>query len=184
MTIDWVAVATIAAPIIALFVGIWVNRHFESRPILITYFGHVAAFRVQPPTGEPFEVHTHSVVLQNSGRRSATNVRLHHGFLPDFTIWPQPQHTVETLTDGSRDIVIPTLVPGEQVTVSYLYFAPRTFVEVNAGIKCDQGLAQQIPVLLQREYPRSLNVAASVLMLVGLISTVYVIYRGIVTTLR
>ena len=44
MTIDWRAVATIAAPIIALFLGVWVNRRFESRSVLISYFGHVAAF--------------------------------------------------------------------------------------------------------------------------------------------
>ncbi|MGH8245064.1 MAG: hypothetical protein ACREUU_01380 [Gammaproteobacteria bacterium] len=101
MTIDWVAVATIAAPIIALFVGVWVNRRFENRSVLISYYGHVAAFLHHPAAGQPINVHTHSVVLRNAGRRSATNVRLHHAVLPDFNIWPQLQHNVETLPDGS-----------------------------------------------------------------------------------
>jgi len=184
MNIELNAVATIAAPIIALFVGIWVNRRFESRPILISYFGHVAAFLHTPPGGQPINVHTHSVVLRNAGRRPATNVRLHHQVLPDFNIWPVLVHHVDTLPDGSRDIVIPTLIPGETITISYLYFPPVTVAQVNAGIKCDQGFAQAIAVLLQRQYPRWFNRLAAFLMLLGLISLVYLLYRLALTVLR
>lgn len=31
---------------------------------------------------------THSVILRNAGRRPATNVRLSHYSLPDFSVWP------------------------------------------------------------------------------------------------
>lgn len=184
MIIDWTAVATIAGPIIALFVGVWVNRRFESRPVLISYFGHVAAFVHKPGSGQPIHVFTHSVVLRNAGRRSATNVRLHHAVLPDFNVWPPLVYRVEELPDGSKDIVIPNLVPGEEITVSYLYFPPVTVAQVNAGIKCDQGFAHAIPVLLQRQYPRWLNLTATLLMLVGLISVVYLLYRAVVAGLR
>ncbi len=184
MTIEWNAVATIAAPIVALLVGVWVNRRFASRPVLISYFGHVAAFVHTPSGGQPINVHTHSVVLRNAGRRAATNVRLHHHVLPDFNIWPVLVNHVETLSDGSRDIVIPTLIPGETITVSYLYFPPDTVAQVNAGIKCDQGFAQAIAVLLQRQYPRWFNRLAAFLMLVGLISLVYLLYRLSLTVLR
>lgn len=129
-------------------------------------------------------MHTHSVVLRNAGRRSATNVRLHHFVLPDFNIWPQLQHNVETLPDGSQDIVIPTLVPGEEITISYLYFPPVTVAQVNAGIKSDQGFAQAIPVLLQRQYSRWFNLTAASLMLVGHVCIVYVLYLGILSVVR
>ena len=184
MTIDWTAVATIAAPIVALFVGVWVNRRFENRPVLISYFGHVAAFLHHPATGEPIHVHTHTVVLRNAGRRSATNVRLHHAVLPDFNIWPPLEHNVVTLPDGSQDVVIPTLVPGEEITISYLYFPPLTFAQVNAGIKCDQGFAQAIPVLLQRQYPPWLNFTSAGLMLAGVVSVLYLLYRAVINALR
>jgi hypothetical protein len=184
MAIDWRAVATIAAPIIALFIGVWVNRRFESRPVLISYFGHVAAFVHKPATGDPINVHTHAVVLRNAGRRAATNVRLHHSVLPDFNIWPQLVHHVEDLPNGSKDIVIPTLVPGEAITVSYLYFPPVTVAQVNAGIKCEQGFANAVPVLLQRQYPRWVNLAARWLMLIGLICVVYLLYRVAATVVR
>jgi hypothetical protein len=179
MAVNWSTVATIAASIIALFVGVWINRRFESRPALISYFGHVAAFRTTPPSGSPIFVHTHAVVLRNVGRRSATNVRLRHNVLPDFVIWPEVQHHTEDLPSGGREIVIPTLVPGEQITVSYLYFPPVTADQVHAGILSNEGFARHIPVLLQRVYPKWFNRIAFALMLIGLISLMYVAFHVI-----
>jgi hypothetical protein len=177
MVINWSAVATIAAPIIALFVGVWINRRFENRPVLISYFGHVAAFRTTPPSGQPIFVHTHAVVLRNVGRRSATNIRLRHNVLPDFIIWPELQHHIEDLPGGGgREIVIPTLVPGEEITVSYLYFPPVTVAQVNTGIRSNEGFARQIPVLLQRVYPKWFNLMVTALMLIGLVSLVYIAF--------
>ena len=184
MAIEWNAVATIAGPIIALFAGVWVNRRFENRPVLISYFGHVSVFRHNPPGGQPIHVYTHSVVLRNTGHRSATNVRLHHTVLPDFNIWPTIVHNVDTLPDGSKDIVIPTLIPGEEITISYLYFPPVTVNQVNAGIKCDQGFAHPITVLLQRQFPRWLNFITAILMIAGLVALVYVVYLGVSAMIR
>ena len=65
MVIQWSIVATIAAPIIALFVGAALNRAVERRPRLVTYLGHVSAHRVEGEGGAPFDVFTHSVVLKN-----------------------------------------------------------------------------------------------------------------------
>src|SRR5215475_590114 len=139
--VDWMVVATIAGPVIGVFVGIWMDRLFESKPRLITYYGHVSSFRKELTGGANLVVNTHAVVLRNAGRRSATNVRLRHNVLPDFTIWPSLTHHVETLPDGSKEIVIPTLVSGEEITISYMYFPPVTVAQVNSGIKSDQGFA-------------------------------------------
>jgi hypothetical protein len=87
-------------------------------------------------------------------------------------------HTIETLPDGSRDIVFPSLVPGEQLTISYLYFPPLVVDNVNAGIKCDQGFPQAISVLLQRQYPRWLNRLIGLLLIVGIVSVLYLIFRA------
>lgn len=93
-------------------------------------------------------------------------------------------HNIETLPDGSRDIVIPTLVPGEQITVSYLYFPPVVVGQVNAGIRCDQGGAHPIPVLLQRQFPAWLNRTTVALILVGLVTIFYLAYVGISAIVR
>src|SRR3546814_3504101 len=97
---------------------------------------------------------------------------------PSFNIWPEVGHHTETLPDGSRDIVIPSLVPNELITISYLYFAPVTVAQVNAGVKCDQGFAHEISVLLQRQYPWWFNFLAAAFMISGVVAWVYIAYLG------
>lgn len=184
MAIDWDMAVKVGMPVVTLFLGIWANRRFEQRPALISYFGHIAAFVHHPTEGAAFKVHTHTIVLRNVGRRPATTVRLHHNSLPDFNIWPQVVHHVETLPDGSKDIVIPALVPGEEITVSYLYFPPLTVAGVNAGIKCDTGFATAHVVLLQRQYPAWFNRLAAALMLIGLIVVIYFLCEGVLVLTR
>ena len=82
------------------------------------------------------------------------------------------------MPDGSKDIVIPTMVPGKELTISYLYFPPVVYADINAGIESDEGIAKQIPVLLQRIYPKWFNTLVSVLLLIGLTTVLYVLIIG------
>lgn len=186
ITMYWDVVATITAPIITLVLGWFGNRYFESRPALISFYTHISAFSVTPVSGQqPFWVNTHSVVLRNTGRRSATNVRLNHLILPDFNIWPPSvSYEIEILPKGSKDIVIPVLVPGEEITVSYLYYAPTTWEQVNQGIKCDQGFAAPIKVLLHPLIPRWRKNVMYAFMVVGIIAISYLIYMSVVMIFR
>ncbi len=171
--VDWQVVATVAAPILTLLLGVWVHRWFEKRPVLLSHWGHVSSFNYQKEDGTTGIVNTHSVVIKNAGRRPAVNVRLSHTVLPDFNISPAVEYELRKVPNSGDDIVIPTLVPNQQLTISYLYFPPVTYASVNAGVMSDEGLATQIPVLLQRQYPRNYAVVAGMLMIVGLIATVY-----------
>jgi len=182
--IDWKVVGGAAWSVALLVIGGWLNRLYEKRAKLISYFGHVSSFQTTPPGGVSVQVNAHSVVLFNAGRKSATNVRLRHAFLPDFVIFPDVQHRIETLPSGQREIVIPALVPKEQITISYLYFPPVTFTQVNAGIRCDEGFAHQIPVLLQRQYPKWFNWLAGLLMLIGVLTLLYLAYHVLVALIR
>jgi hypothetical protein len=173
MTVDWHLVAQVGVPVVTLFLGAWVTRWFEKRPALTSYFGHVSAFKYALDDGKKMDIYTHSVVLSNAGRKSANNVRLRHAVLPSFQIVPPVDHKVIDLADGAKEILIPTMVPSEQLTISYLYFPPLTYANVNAGIKSDEGFATQIPVLLQRQYPKWLSILSIVLVLVGVGTILY-----------
>jgi hypothetical protein len=173
MPVDWSVVATVATPLIALVAGAAINRALESRPKLVTYLGHVSAHRVQPESGTPYDIFTHSVVLRNSGRRPATNVRLAHPYLPNFSVLPRVAYRVDDLPGGGKEIVIPTLVPKEQVTVSYLYFPPITWSQINGPIKSDEGMDRVLQVLPTQQYPMWFNLLAAGLMLSGLITIAY-----------
>jgi hypothetical protein len=184
MSIDWNLVSNITVPVGTLFFGIWLDRRFEQRPRLVSYFGHVAAFSVAQSDGRPpLPVHTHSVVLRNSGRRSATDVRLQHHPLerfPHFVIWPPLQHHVEDVPGGGREIVIPILVPNQEITISYLYFPPVTVVNINAGIRSAEGFARPIPVLLQRQLPRWVGRVILWVFAIGSMTIVYFLIYGVI----
>ncbi len=164
-------VAIIASPIIALLFTEWWNRRGTR---LLSYFSHVSAFAgTAPAGGTSLNVNTHSVVVFNRGRRAATNVRFQHTNLPSFSIWPR--NTIHHV--HGTDIVLPRLLPNEWVEVSYLYFPPMTFQQVNAGIRSDEVFARPIPMILQRHYPRWFAVAVRIVELVGLSAVTYGLYR-------
>ena len=61
--------------------------------------------------------------------------------------------------------------------ISYLYFPPVTYADVNAGVKYDEGFATPIPVLLQQQYPTRYKVTVGVLMILGVAALVYGLFE-------
>ena len=174
MNIDWVLITTLAAPLIALVVGILLNRKLN-RPVVTTYLGHISTHRVD---AQPHNVFTHSVVIQNNGWRAASNVRITHSNVPGLSVsvLPDVTYQVSDLPGGGREILFPSLVPGEQVTVSYLYFPPVTIDQINrAWVKSDEGLAKVIQVIPMKQYPQWVNRLMAVLFFAGTISLLYVL---------
>ena len=171
--IDWNIVAIIAAPLVTLFVGAALTHAIERRPRLVTYLGYVAAHRVTLESGVPFDVYTHSVVLKNAGRRAARNVCLTHSILPNFSVCPSIKYRTEQLPSGEIDIVFPVLVPGQEMTISYLYLPPTTWDKVNGPVKSDDGHAKVIRVLPAIQHPAWVNAIVSGLVLVGITALLY-----------
>ncbi len=148
MTIDWNVIATIASPIIALFIGAGLNRLIESRPKLVSYLGHVSGIHLKGNEEQKeLQVNTHSVVLRNAGRKTGTNIRLGHITLPDFQIFPDIDYSIRQLPGGEYEIVIPKLVPKKQITITYLYFPPLTWDRINTHLESDNGSIKVLNVL-------------------------------------
>jgi NTP pyrophosphatase (non-canonical NTP hydrolase) len=146
--VNWEIAATTAAPVVALFVGSALDRKLERRPRLISFLSHATAVRVNPPEGPPFNINSHSVVARNAGHLSATNVRLGRNHLPtDFSVWPAAEHGVRGREDDTAEIVFPTLVPNEQIVVTYLYVSTISFNQINSYTKCNQGYAHVVTAL-------------------------------------
>jgi hypothetical protein len=147
-TINWQPVATIAAPIIAFWIGFIANRKLERRPRLVSFISHSASVPVRPPNGFVVNVHTHTVVVRNAGLAPANNVRLSHSYLPqDFIVFPPIPYSVENLQNGAADIVFPKLVPSQQISVTYIYYPPIIVDQVNTACKSDEGFAKIVSVL-------------------------------------
>jgi len=138
--------------------------------------GHVSAFTLQGE--QPTAVFTHSVVVRNAGRLAARNVRLGHLNLPqNVRIEPQVEHTVSRNADGSGEIAIAVLVPKEQITVSYLYFPPLTWNQINTYTKSDDGFAKIINAIPTPQPPKVVAWLAWLLMFLGTSFSVYWLLR-------
>jgi hypothetical protein len=168
--------AKLAAPIITLIIGAIIKHYTTARPKVISYIGHISSFNV---TGDnPFIVNAHSVIVRNTGSRAATNVRLSHYVLPqNISVDPPVKYSIDRNPQGVGEIVIPVLVPKEQVTVSYLYFPPITWQQINATTKSDDGLAKVITVIPSPQPNRLILALVWILTFIGASVIVYWITR-------
>ena len=139
-------IAKLLAPIATAIIGFLVKKYLEARPKLITYLVHASAIPLHDDKNT--EVNTHSIVVRNAGKRTAHNVRIGHNFLPkSFQLYPQLTHNIVEGDNGAAEILIPTLVPDEQVNISYLYFPPDTWHKVNSYCKSDEMSAKYINIV-------------------------------------
>jgi hypothetical protein len=111
--------------------------------------------------------------VRNTGKKTAHNIRIGHNFLPAFQIYPQLAHEVVKAEDGSAEIVIPTLVPGEQVSVSYLYFPPNAWNQVHSYCKSDEMEAKYVNVIPTAQLNKFQITVFSIVLFVGATTIVY-----------
>jgi hypothetical protein len=94
--------------------------------------------------------------------------------LPEnYQLAPAVPYTVERMPNGISEIIIPQLVPDEQITISYLYLPPILWNQINAYVKSKDGFAQLINVLPAPPRPKWLMISIWFLVFVGLVSILY-----------
>lgn len=182
MAIDWEVAVKAVLPVLGGLVTLLVKRWAESRPRVVAYLQHTSSVALAGQQGQPpLNIGTHSVVLRNAGRRPAKNVRLGHNTLPAFRIFPDVEYTVATLPAGSSEIRIPVLVPKKQLTITYLYFAPLTWDQVNTHLETDDGPIKVLNVIPQVRPPRWLQTLLWLLVAVGLSTLIYLGYVALLS---
>lgn len=178
MTYDIEIIAKIVSPIIALILGALIKHYTERRSKLVSFLGHISSFKLRDE--KQTQVYTHSIVVRNAGRKSATNVRVGHNFLPpNIQISPPVKYTVEENPEGGAEITFPIIVPKEQVTISYLYFPPVTWNQVNAYTKSDDGFANILNVIPMPQPSKLVIAMVWSLMFIGVSVIIYWLVRWI-----
>lgn len=172
MDINIEVIGKILAPVLTAVLGFIGKKYFEARPKLITYLVHASAIPFRYVDND-VTVNTHSIVVRNSGERTAHNVRIGHNFLPAHQIFPQVSHEIIAGVNGSAEILVPTLVPREQVTISYLYFPPRLWSEVHSYCKCDEMAAKYINIVPSPQPGKHEEIIILGLIFVGASTLVY-----------
>src|SRR6266852_7016195 len=119
---DWELAAKVGIAVLTVLLTEISRQRFERRPRLIAYYSSVCAFpppsAAPAPPAEPTFTFTHSIVVRNAGKKSAFNVRVgHYGGKVTFEVSPPMNHTVQENPHAGWEILIPTLVPYEQVQI-------------------------------------------------------------------
>jgi len=166
MVFHFEAIAKILSPILTIILGAILKRYFERRAKIVSFIGHVSAFKIHGD--QDIDVFTHSIIIRNTGNKSAKNIRIGHNSLPpNYTVYPKIQYSIENNPDGASEIVIPALVPKEQITISYLYFPPITWDQVNSYTKYEEGFAKVLNVIPMPQPPKWIVRLIWLLMFVG-----------------
>ena len=185
MTLDLSVIGQAVWSVVLVVVTAFVTLLVERRPRLVVYYGSIGSFQLPAPgPGKPaLGVNTHTVVVLNAGRLAAHNVRVpHNGPLAaanvHVSVFPPVANTRETLPGGQEVIVIPTLPPDQQVTLSYLYFPPLTFNLINLQISSDEGMARQLNVLPTPQPRRWWVILRRTLVAVGATAIVLALFQA------
>jgi len=173
---NWGVVGRIVEGIILLVIGAFVKDWFDRRPRLIRYVLHPSSVMVRPPQGQHQLVNVHALVVKNVWRGPAKNVRIGHNLLPDFSVYPDTQYTVENLPGGGKEIVIPLLASGQDVLVQYLYFPPVLWTNINTHVQSDEMSAKTINIWHVQKYSAPVNALIVVLMLIGVVTICYLVW--------
>ncbi len=172
MTYDIELIAKVISPIITLLAGILIKRYTERHSKLVTFIGHISSFTLKDENQN--HIYTHSMVVSNVGSKSAHNVRVGHNFLPpNIQVYPPVKYGIEENPEGGSEIIFPVMVPKEQVTISYLYFPPITWNQINAYTKSDDGFARILNVI---PMPRPSKIVIAIVWLLMFLGASFVIY--------
>jgi len=164
------------------FVGGLVTHIFERRPRLITYYSHIAEFNAGNPPGR---LHTHSVVIKNRGRAPAHNVRVPHVVpMDNIHVRPVVPYQLVPIPGGGEELVFPVIVATQEVTISYLYFPPLTFNQVNQAIRSDEGMAKFVPMNLTPVLKPWQRHGVLALLFLGIVTAVYFLAEGALWAFR
>lgn len=168
---------------VLVVIGIFLDRIFESRPKLVTYYGHVAAgkLRIANENMSAIQINTHSIVIANRGRKPALNVRVGHYPIISHVknmvaIYPESGFNVNVIPDVGEEIVFDRLLPKQSIMINYIY-SGLTFNQITRYVRFDEGEAKFLPVVISRQYPKWLVNTFGVIVFIGFITTIYCGYE-------
>ncbi|WP_158677576.1 hypothetical protein [Chromobacterium vaccinii] len=172
MQIPFDVIAKLLAPIATAIITALTRYYLEARPKLVHYLVHTSAITL--PGENKTQVNTHSIIVRNTGKRTANNVRIGHYFLPEsYQVFPPLSHQINRSESGEAEIVIPTLVPNEQVQISYLYFPPILWSQINCYTKSDEGLGKAVNTTPQIQPSKATTTIVWALIFIGSSTTLY-----------
>lgn len=163
--------AAIASGVVT-FAALLARHWLQGSVRLIAFSPNSSFFQFAPsdPNLQPTTIRSGQIMIQNLGRLAAENVEIISeatGSPAGYNITPAINYEISATSAGRWCVKVPYIAPKEMITLQILNGAN---IE---QVRCKGGVAKFVPVMHQRLYPAWANVAAGVLMIAGLFSTVY-----------
>ena len=167
---------------IVSFAGGWASQFVGPKTRLCYWFPHTFIYTVSLENNQTLNIQTSSITVQNLGKKGAEGVEIIHTTRPDhFQIFPSRPFQEENAPNGEHFIKIENLGPKENFTIQILSYK---ILPILQNIRSKDGPAKQIPIQLQRLWPKWFNLTVFGLVVVGAGVSVYWLIKGVLTLLR
>lgn len=175
----WIALFASLSSFCVAYFAYWLT----GKPRLYVYSPNSAGFQLPPPEsgGNAFHIRAGQVIIQNSGRKSATKVQVtaEQGLEPwGYTIVPNIDHEIKCGPKGQWLIEIPFIGPRETVNIQILN-GPNI-----ESVRSLEGPATAVDVIHQRVFPSWFNALATLMILVGISTVIYGLFQLLALMLR
>lgn len=120
-------------------------RRLEARPRVKWFVRHPFGFYLGPTEQERegLVVYVGAVKVENTGRKEATDVEIHHTTKPQhFKIWPSMDYTESLNPEGFHIIRLKNLGPRESVSIETL--SVREQLPITTRVRSSTGVAQRV----------------------------------------
>jgi hypothetical protein len=164
----WTVIATALVSFAVAYFAYWLS----GKPRLIVFSPNSTAFQLDPlqEGAQPLHIRAGQVIVQNAGRKSATQVQVmaQPGPRPwGYNIVPNVGHSIRHGARGEWLLEFPYVGPGETITVQILN-GPNI-----DSVRSAEGTAKVVQVIHQRVFPKWLSATIWVLVLTGFGTVVY-----------
>jgi len=162
---------------VSLIVG-YALKFLEPRSRIVWWSPHQFWYTVDITTDQPpIQLYTHSISIQNMGRKPAEQIEIAHEWRPDhFKLQPQLDYEEVLAPDKTHIIRIGSLAPKEFFSLEFLsYKSNPTFLYVRSK----DGPAVYVTGQRQQTTSKFIQVVSAVCLLTGMAFILYWIVRAI-----
>lgn len=166
------------------FVCGWASQFVGPKSRLCYWFPHNFTYKLSLENNQTLIIQTSSITIQNLGRKGTEGVEIIHATRPDhFQFFPIIPFQEEISQNGAHVLTVGNLGPKEFFTIQMLSYKNPPSLQY---IRSKDGPAKQIPIQLQRLWPKWFNLIIVALVIVGggfsvywLIKSIMFIYKSI-----
>ena len=131
-------------------------------------------------TGKPpVRIGTHTITIKNFGKGIAKDIKICHGKVAkNIMVYPDMEYKTVPTPQGSEILKFAELAPKSSIVISYMYeVTPDVAKYLIKYVKSATGNANNIETIVNPVYPKSYQVIAIILMLLGTAFLLILLYE-------